>query len=273
MAAVRKAEQHARRQLATERATMLADFDQQRAAWQTKVAKATEIETRIANARQDPLAAMAALGFAESDYEAVGRLLYAHSPEGQKDPRHKAAAAQTLAQREQQTAMEKLQAKLDALEKDVTSRQEQADQRMRAERYVASVEKAATDETPLFKSAVSKNPDKTRAKLYEIALALYRDSGPSDDLRDDPTPAEVLRAYEAHRAAELEELGIDPKLIGRPAAAAAPTPALAPTPAASARPAATLSPSGAGAPAVTRPNTPPNRDDVLAALAKMRSAS
>lgn len=267
MAAVRKAEQHARKQLATERAAMLADFDQQKAAWQTKIAKAAELEARIANARQDPLAAMAALGFGETDYEAVGRLLYAHSPEGQKDPRHKAAAAQTLAQREQQTVMEKLQAKLDALEQKTTAREQAMEQQARAERYVSSVAKAAGDETPLAKSALARNPDKTKAALYEIALRLYAESGPTDELRDDPTPAEVLRAYEAQRTAELEELGIDPKSLARsPAVAIAP--AAAP---ASARPAATLAPAGAGAPAITRPTTPPTRDEVLAGLAKMRA--
>jgi len=269
MAAVRKAEQHARRQLATERAAMVAELDQQKAAWQAKLSKAAELETRIANARQDPLAAMAALGFAESDYEAVGRLLYAHSPEGQKDPRHKAAAAQTLAQRKQQTIMEKLQAKLDALEQRTTERDRQIEQQARAERYVSSVAKAAGDETPLAKTALAKNPDKTRAALYEIALRLYADSGPTDDLRDDPTPAEVLRAYEAQRTAELEELGIDPKAFARaPVAAAAAPVAVAAAPN---RPAATLAPSGAGAPVVTRPTTPPTRDEVLAGLAKMRA--
>lgn len=269
MAAVRKAEQHARRQLAAERAAMIADFDEQKTAWQTKIHRAAELEAKIAAARQDPLAAMAALGFAETDYEAVGRLLYAHSPEGQKDPRHKAAAAQTLAQREQQTAMEKLQAKLDALEANVSARDQKAEQQARADRYINSVTKAAGDETPLAKSALAKNPDKTKAALYQIALRLFAESGPSDDLRDDPTPAEVLRAYEEQRTAELEELGFDPKTIGR-APAPAPAAVAAPTPAAP-RPSATLAPAGAGAPAVTRPTTPPSRDDVLAALAKMRS--
>lgn len=266
MAAVRKAEQHARRQLAQERAAMLADFDSQKAAWQAKIDKAAEIESRITNARQDPLAAMTALGFSESDYEAVGRLLYAHSPEGQKDPRHKAAAAQTLAQREQQAVLDKLQRELAEMKEGLTVRERAAEQQARADRYINSVTKAVSDETPLAKAAYAKNPERTKAALFDIALRLYAESGPSDDLRDEPTPAEVLRAYDAQRAAELEELGFDPKTLGRPAAAPAPTT----TPAPPARPAATLAPAGAGAPVAPKTNEPPSRDEVLAGLAKMR---
>lgn len=265
MAAVRKAEQHARRQLAQERAAMLADFDTQKTAWQVKIDKASELESRIANARQDPLAAMAALGFSEHDYEAMGRLLYAHSPEGQKDPRHKAAAAQTLAQREQQAALDKLQRELVEMREGFTARERQAEQQARAERYMSNVTKAVSDETPLAKAALTKNPDRTRAALFDIALRLYAESGPTDDLRDEPTPAEVLRAYDAQRSAELEELGFDPKTFGRPAAPAAPAPVTPP-----ARPAATLAPAGAGAPVAPKSNEPPSREEVLAGLAKMR---
>lgn len=265
MAAVRKAEQHARRQLAQERAAMLADFDSQKAAWQAKIDKASEIESRITNARQDPLAAMAALGFSESDYEAVGRLLYAHSPEGQKDPRHKAAAAQTLAQREQQAVLDKLQRELAEMKEGMSARERAAEQQARADRYINLITKAVSDETPLAKAAYAKNPERTKAALFDIALRLYAESGPSDDLRDEPTPAEVLRAYDAQRAAELEELGFDPKTLGRPAAAPAPVASTPP-----ARPAATLAPAGAGAPVAPKTNEPPSRDEVLAGLAKMR---
>lgn len=272
MAQVRKAEQHARRQLAQERATMLADFEQQKAAWTAKLDKAAALEAKISTARQDPLAALAALGFAEGDYDALGRLIYAHSPEGQKNPATKAAAAaalaQTSAQREQQTAVQKLQAKIDAMEAAQTQREQQASTQREIDKYAAGLAKGVTDHTPLAKSALAKNPERTQARMLSIADRLYVESGPSNDLRDVPTPAQVLAAYEAERIAELEELDIDPKTFLRAEAA---KPAAA-KPAPAARPAATIAPSGGSAPSVIKSDAKPTREELLAGLAKMRTA-
>lgn len=271
MAAVRKAEQHNRRQLAAERAQMAQEFEQQKAQWQAKLDKAAEIERKIANARQDPLALLAAAGFSEHDYDPVGRLVYAASPKGKADPAAAAAAAQELARtganRETTTAIAALQKEIADLKAAQQQTVAQAQAQQRLDTYLAGVTKAIGDTSPLARAAFAKNPDRTRNTLTEIADQLYYSSGPSDDLRDVPTPGEVIAAYEARRSAELEELGIDPRTIGR-AGTAAPT--IVPVVTAP-RPAATIAPSGAGAPTVTKVPGPPSREEALAGLAKLRT--
>lgn len=267
MAQVRKAEQHMRRQLAEERQRMLAEIEQQKTATQERITKAASIEAKLATARQDPLAAIQSLGFTEADFDALGRMIYAASPEGQKNPANRAVAQQSLAQREHATALEKLQREIAELKQGITQREQQQAQQAQLDAYLDKVTKALVpDSAPLLHAALNKAPERTRAALAAIADRLWLESGPSDDLRDVPTPAEVHAAYERQRAEELEELGIDPKTIGRPAASA-PTPAPAPQ---AARPAATLAPSGAAAPIVPKPVGPPSREEVLANLAKFR---
>jgi hypothetical protein len=271
MAAVRKAEQHARRQLAAERAQMAQEFETQKAAWQAKLDAAAAQERKYANARQDPIAALQALGFTEHDFDPVGRLIYAASPKGKADPAAAAAAAQELARtganREVMTTVAALQKEIADLKavQQQTVAQQQAQQRL--DQYMAGVTKAIGDDAPLARAAFAKNPDRTRNLLTQIADELYYSSGPSDDLRDVPSPSEVIAAYEARRAAELEELGIDPKTIGRAAPTAAPVTPAAPT----ARPAATIAPSGAAAPIVPKVPGPPSREEVLAGLQKLRT--
>lgn len=273
MAAVRKQEQHLRKQLAQERAQMQAEFQAQQREWQVKLEAAAAREAKLASARQDPIAALQALGFTEADFDPVGRLIYAASPSGKKDPAAAAAAAQELARSGQNR---EVLSTIDSLKKEIaelrqTHQQTIAQQQAQAnlDRYMASVTKAVGDSTPLARSAMAKNPERTRRTLEQIADELFMSSGPSDELRDVPTPAEVLQAYEARRAAELEELGIDPRLIGRaaPAAPVAAAPPVAPAP----RPAATIAPSGVAAPTVPKTPGPPSREDVLAGLQKLRT--
>jgi hypothetical protein len=271
MAAVRKAEQHSRRQLAAERAAMQQEFEQKQAAWQTKLDAASAREAKLASARQDPIAALQALGFTEHDFDPVGRLIYAASPKGKADPAAAAAAAQELARtganREIQTTVAALQKEIADLRAAQQQTAEQAKAQQRLDAYMGTVTKAIGDDAPLARAAMAKNPDRTRNLLTQIADELWMSSGPADDMRDVPTPAEVIAAYEARRSAELEELGIDPKAIGRAApVAVAPAPVAPP-----ARPTATIAPSGAAAPIVPKVPGPPSRDEVLAGLQKLRT--
>ena len=271
MAALRKQEQHLRRQIAQERAQLAQQFEQERAAWQTKLDAAAAREAKLASARQDPIAALQALGFTEADFDPVGRLIYAASPSGKKDPAAAAAAAQELARagahRETATSVAALQREVAELraaqERSVAQQAEQAGM----DRYLATVTKEIGDSTPLARSAWSKNPDRTRNAFAQIADELWNASGPSDDLRDVPTPGEVLAAYEARRSAELEELGIDPKMIGRAAAPASVAQLAAPA----VRPGATIAPSSIAAPIVTKQPGPPSREEVLAGLQQLRT--
>lgn len=281
---LRKQEQYARQKLAEERAAMLRDLEIQKSAWQTQVSEAEKLKTLLANARQDPFAAATAMGFTESDYEALGRLFYGASPEGQKDPRHKAAAHEKLAARAQQTALEKLEAKQRELADEIARRDAEAQRQANVGRYLNEVRALATEGTPHAKLALTRQPDVAQQRLLEIGEQMWFRSGPSDELREYPAPGDVLKAYEAERHAairstldELRQLGIDPATFGaaapRPAAAPvapAPAPAAAPAPATPAAPVAATPPAPAAPATPAQPAAPLSRDEVLAQLRGMR---
>lgn len=279
---LRKQEQHIRRQLAEQRDAFRAEMDREQRAHQARIEKAEAIERRISSLRSDPDAVIALLseaGYGEADFEPLGKLLYGHGPEGAKQPGYKAQAHQTLAQRQ-------LAEKVTALEKQIAEAH-QAQQRQAAEaqamanldRWYSSVTKAADDTTPLARAALAKNPERARDRMLAIADRIYVQSGPSDDLRDVPTAAQVLRAYEAERAAELEELGIDPKTAFRPAAPPRPAATLAPSAPAAVTPPVVVAPTGPaqvvsapGTPPVAAKPAPPTREEFLADIARRKAA-
>lgn len=285
MAQLRKQEQHLRRQIAHERAQMLAEFDQQKAAWQAKLDEAGKLEQKLAAARQDPIAAFNALGFTDADYEAVGRALYAHSPEGRKDPRHAEAAARALEKRSQETREEKREREWNEFKEKQAQAEQAAYVQAKIDEYYESLTGALADDSPHARYLVGKNPRGAQAQLLQIADRLYTESGPSHDLREMPAPAQVLKAYEAERLAqiksdlsELAALGIDPMSLIKPAAKPAPaqavpaaTPAAPPQPAQAAAPAIAAPEAPPATPSI--PKQPPSRDEVLAQLAKFRNAS
>lgn len=272
-ASIRKQEIHLRKQIATERANMEAEFAQRMAALQPKIDQQSKLEQAIANARQDPLHAIKTiLGFSDADMAPLSQLIYSASPEGQKDPRYAKLGREALEKNGQLTQIEKLQKQFDELNKSIEQKQNEAVLQQQLDRYAATIVKAIDAKTsPLASSAMAKNPERARAQMMTVADRLYMESGPSHDTRDLPTPAEVLKAYEAERRQEIEELGIDVSLIGK----AAPAPAKKiPT---------TLAPAEAPAPAIEAPvvavkpnptarpqGQKPTREEALLELRKMR---
>jgi len=255
-ALLRKQEQHLRRQLATERANLQAEFDQQRAGWQQKLGKAAELEQRIARAGKDPIALVElaeSAGYSAADFEALAQLFYAHSPEGQKDPRRKETARAALRNREQASSVAELKKELTDLRQELKQRDQHASTQAYLMNYASSVAKAVTDATPFAKAALAKNPQLVHQQFLDIGARLYHESGPSDDMREEPTAEAVLKAYEAERAAELELYGVDVKALrGAPAPAAPAAPAAKPTP----------KPTANG----TKPNGRLSRDELLAKI-------
>lgn len=236
---------------------MQADFDQQRAGWQQRLGKAAELEQRVERAGKDPIALVQlaeSAGYTAADFEALGQLFYAHSPEGQKDPRRKDVARAALRQREQTDSVAELKKELTDLRQELKQRDAHVSAQAYLAQYAEGVAKAVTDASPLAKAALGKNPQLAHRQFLATAARLYHESGPSNDLREEPTAAAVLVAYEADRAAELELYGIDLKAIrGTPP----PTPPTAPKPVA--KPAATN-------PTVPKPNGRLSRDELLAKI-------
>jgi len=173
--------------------------------------------------RYDPLGVSRALGASEDDFEDIARAHYAHSKKGAADPRNKAEVERSLKEREQQERLDALQKRLD--ERDAAEKQSkaQAEAQREAAKYVESVAKAAAGpKAPLAAHFLAKNPERTKAKLGQIAYEM------ASEMDVVPTPAQVLKAYERIRREELLELGVDADTIVK-AKAATPKPGTKPT--------------------------------------------
>lgn len=239
LAAIRKQEIHLRRQIAEERQQWLAEQTRREAEYKPKLDEYETLKQRMASAKDDPIGFLQAAGYSEADFEQLARLVYAHSPEGAKDPRNKTAAVQTKAQRELEAQVRELQQKQTTWEKQQQTLREQAEAQALEDGYFATLTKALGDESPITKARVAAMPGPARARLLAIADRLYTESGPSDDLRDVPDAATVIKAYEAERASEVEadlralppaalqallkKLGVEPAAASAPAKPAAPT--------------------------------------------------
>lgn len=277
-AAIRKLEQHTRRQLAEERAKQQAELDTQKTAWSAKLEKAADLERKLAAGREDPVALLKSIGFTDDDLAGAGRLIYGSSTEGAKDPRYKQAGEAALAKTQQLTQVQKLEAKLAAFEEQQTRRDQAAQAQAQIDRFATAMTKAIPPESPIAKG-YAKHPDKVRDALLRVGDELYIASGPSNDLRDVPTHAEIFAAYERQRDEALEMYGIDPAILKsptakpaiKPAATIAPAGVGAPT-APTASPASPVaSPTPAPVPAVRDPKVPMTRDEVLAGLARLKA--
>ena len=226
---LRRQEQHLRRQMAGERAQMQAEFDQQKQAWQAKLDKFTQLEALLA--KRDPLALATAAGWSEADYEPIAHTFYAASPEGKKDPARARAAQATLAERERQTALEKVQKELEDLKSGISKREQEVQQRAQEQAVITNwldtVGKAIGDDAPLARAASDK--ELLNQRILAVTGKLWTESGPSDDLREMPTPAAVLKAHEIQRRAELEAFRPEYEAIAKLTASPKPAPAPKPT--------------------------------------------
>lgn len=180
--------------------------------------KSSSFEELQALARRNPIAALEKLGIeSEDDWEAVGRGVFPRTKTGKTDPRTKAAADQTVRERE-------LSAKLDAQDKAITELREQFSTRDRQAqtqafitRYLDDAVKSIPTEPTLIGKLHAKAPDKARQALLEIGARLEK----AND-GEAPPHAEVIAEYERARRAELEDQGVDVDALLKPAAKAAP---------------------------------------------------
>lgn len=270
-AAIRKQEIHFRRQMAEERAKWQAEQERALSEYKPKLTKLEEFEARIAAAQDDPIAFLELGGWTSDKLEQLARLAYAHSPEGSKNPANKVAAHQTKAQRDLEAQVKELKEKQTAWERQVREREEQARMQAQVDNYFATVTKAVSDESPIVKARLAAMPDAARERMLAIADRLYTESGPSDDLRDVPEPAAIIKAYEQERRSDLEtdlralpqaELAKLVASLGLPAVSATSAPAPKPSP--------TLTPN-AGTPTQTPPRGRLPREQLIAEVKRLHT--
>lgn len=279
-AAIRKQEIHLRRQLADERSQWMSERDQEQATLKPKLEQLAQWEQRMASAKDDPIAYLQAAGFTEADFDHLGRFVYAHSPEGSKDPKNKAQVHQTKAQREYEAKLAKLEERQTTWERQQADHAERLQQQQLIDGFFSTTVKAITDDTPIVRGRIAAMPDVAKARMLEIAERLYVESGPSENLRDVPDGAQIIKAYESERRAELEgdlrALGLDPAVVLRPQAAPGEAAgAQAATPTAGGQPAPrslTLVP-GAGAPTQTARTGRLSRDELVKEVKRIHAVA
>ncbi len=238
LAAAQKEERRRKEAATAERAAIKAEADKARAeieeqrasvAAQAKAAK--DFEALRERARSSPRAALEMLrsfGYDGDAFESIARAAWAETAEGKKHPANRAAAEQTMAQREATDAI--AEAKREAAEareeaKAIRKLIEERDAATANERmvndYLDGVQKAAdAADAPLVRQWAAKAPAKVRQQFHAVAREL---SAEIDG--DAPDPAAVVAEVERRRRAELEEMGFDPAaLLAPPKKPGAPPP-------------------------------------------------
>lgn len=162
-------------------------------------------------AAYDPVGALTALGLKPDSFEHAARLLYSMRPGAEQDPRTRDAAQRAMRERKHGDELSTLKEELQALkqaqverEQQAQQAQEQAQKEQAIGQYLDKIASSVTDETPLVKNMLAKNPEKTKKLLREIGDQL------ADEYQMLPEPADIAKRFEQVRRAELEELGIDP---------------------------------------------------------------
>jgi hypothetical protein len=255
MAAVRKAEVHLRRQLAEEQARARAELERERSTWMTKVQAAEERERALAAARQDPEAALRALGIGEDEYADWSRVLYALTPEGAKNPDAKRYVQERLQRGKERSEVDQLRDQVEQLRRDREQEQARAQSEQLTERYYSGFATAIEASAPIARARHAADPAGLRADLLATAERLYVESGPSNDLREVPSHAEVVKAYEADRRATLIQLKAEYEAIAGASATPPATPPPTPPPA---------------PPGATPPHRKLSRAELIAAAQSMR---
>ena len=276
LAAIRKQEIHLRRQFAEEKARWEQDRNKEQGDIKPKLDRLAQLEAALGGG--DAVALLQLAGYKpEADFDHLSRLIWAHTPEGSKDPKNRVTAHQTRAQREAADELRQLKTEMTEWKRDQEKARQEAARRAQVDQYYETVSGAIGDTSPHARYLLGKNPRGAQSKLLEHAARLYHDSGPADDLREDPTPGAVLKAYETARLSEIKDtlaelaaLGIDPMtLMPAPAKTA---PAAGSTAAAPVRPSTTLSPNGSAPTQVARTGRK-SRDELIQEVQRMHSAA
>lgn len=164
-----------------------------------------EVAAFKAKFKGDPVGAALALKLiAEEDLEYVGKQFYFRSKSVAEKPEYREQAERDRREREASTKAEEALRRAEEIEKRAVAKERELEQRQVVNEYFAAVESAAGDETPLLKSALKKQPKRTREELQAHALRIAQ-----SEQVEWPEHADVVKAWETAKRAELADLGID----------------------------------------------------------------
>ncbi len=195
--AITKAEKRAKDAVAREREA----FDRERAEWKPQLDQFNQLRARAA---VNPVAVLQALGV--QDFEYVSRQAWSATEAARKDPKWKESATAQMRERERDGFQEQVIQELNALKAE--REQERIAQQVNA--YIDGVAKAVSDETPLVKSMLTKNPDGARERFRSVTESLLEATG------EVPSHADVAKELEKRCRADLEDAGVDLSSVLKP---------------------------------------------------------
>jgi hypothetical protein len=202
--AIQRNERRAKDEIAKARA----ELDAERKRLEPDLAELAKIRDLRKRARLGDASAMLELGgFADDDAEAVARSVYSLSKAAQANPASREAAARVLREREQMSALEETRKELAALRDDVKRERESAAREREVAGYLDTASKAATDDTPIMRAMLERNPELARQRIKTARDYFHEHTG------EIPDPADVLRELEIVERNELIARGVDPDSI------------------------------------------------------------
>jgi hypothetical protein len=239
-----------RQQIQQKLDAQISDLEQSKAKHEASIKAVESFKSRITS---DPVGAVLdVMGDAtpeQLDY--IARQFYARS-KAASNPEMRAAAERERANREAQSRSSKVEEELAALKAEREQEKRQAAQEEFVREYLAEVEQAVGDDTPLLSKAIKKNPKVIRAELRQVAEHIAKRTGTT------PSPSEVTKGWETVQRAQLEARGIDVEPLIKPAA-----PQQKPNPVADEKKRPVTTPISSELGTQTRPrSTPPSQEEL-----------
>lgn len=212
--AVQRAERRAKEAVAREREVLTADRQEMERKFAPLAAQVERFEQLAKRAKFDPVSVLLHLGLSEDDFEPIARSIYDHSKAAASDPKRKEYSQRAMREREAADQLSQVQKEFSEFKQQMETREREATSQQQVATYLDAVAKAASDETPIVRSMIEKNPSRARERLTSAAQYLLDETGEVPDAGD------VLRALEKAEREELESRGIDPDMVSRKPVAA-----------------------------------------------------
>lgn len=166
---------------------------------QPKLDRLEQLERAAQRAKYDPASLLLELGIGEDALELAAKQVYARSKAAQADPRLREQAAREMREREYADELTSTRREMAEVKQQLA----QQGYERQAHEYIQKVSRAASDETPIVKNWLDKNPARAEQKLIDVAMRLLDATG------ETPDPSDVVREVEKIRRKELEEDGVD----------------------------------------------------------------
>ncbi len=199
--AVQRAEKRAKEEIARAKA----ELEAERKKLDPDLAELKELRDLVKRARmRDPDALLKLADAQAEDAEDLARGLFRMSPKARENPANRDEVARTVRERELAAKAEAALARADEAMKRLADYEANERNARESAAYFDATSKAVSDETPVLRSMLERNPTLARQRIQMARDYFYQQTG------EVPEPADLLRELEQVERNELVARGIDP---------------------------------------------------------------